>query len=46
MEGLAKEVLLETYGIDTDDFDDEQLHDIIGLIQIELKERMNEPENN
>jgi len=46
MEGLARQVLEETYGIETDQYEDEQLWDIIELIKNELEDRSNETINN
>jgi len=40
MNGLARQILEETYGIDSDQYDDGQLYDIIELINKEIEDRI------
>jgi len=46
MEGLSRQILEETYGIDVDQYDDSQIYDIIELLNKELDERVKMREDN
>ena len=46
MNGLARQILEETYGIDLDQYDDGQLYDIIELINKEIDDRVRIREDN
>jgi len=40
--GVAKQILDEEYGLDTDKYKDRELLTIVGLLKIELSERLEE----
>jgi len=46
MEGLSRQILEETYGVDVDQYDDSQIYDIIELLNKELDERVKMREDN